>query len=265
MKEKLSLKNRITDALRQSGFSVFYYEMTDSTNTRAEEYARDGHEELALPAVFIAEAQTEGRGRLGRSFYSPETTGLYMTLLIDTTGRECGLVGITSIAAVALRRAIDDVFGVKVGIKWVNDLYVGGKKIAGILARSVLREGKSLVAIGIGVNISTEKFPEELWDIAGSLMGENIDKNDLAEKKILLAHRFCGYVMEYIEPRMLAEAMREYREASLVIGRRIKFTENGCSTSGLAVGVGDDGALLVDTDDGGKVELISGEISVRLE
>ena len=135
----------------KKGISLIRYAITDSTNTRAKEYINSGDE--PIPALFIADGQTDGRGRMGRSFYSPEQTGLYATLLFKAPKSEDRLLSLTSLAAVAAAEAIDELLGVSVEIKWVNDLYKNGRKVAGILAESFERYSQRYIALGIGINL----------------------------------------------------------------------------------------------------------------
>ena len=167
--------------------SVKHYRSIDSTNDEAKR-----QENGALPVLLIADRQTRGKGRMGRSFYSPEESGLYMSLLFSPSEQGESFMRLTSVAAVALRRAIADVFSLSTDIKWVNDIYLDGKKVAGILCESFEREGEKRVVIGIGVNLSTKDFPKELENIAGSL-------GDSADKKYALAARITANIFETID------------------------------------------------------------------
>ena len=150
---------------------IFLYELTDSTNTRALEYGRGGG---ITPAVFIAEEQTGGRGRRGRSFVSRADGGIFITFLLSPEDVG-GIEGATAFAAVAAREALLECCGVSTGIKWVNDLYAKtptgeDKKLAGILAESVIENSSvSKIAIGMGINVYKKAISEEISDIATSL------------------------------------------------------------------------------------------------
>ena len=122
---------------------IFEYNIIDSTNEEARRYA-NGDACVSIPALFIAEEQTAGRGRMGRSFFSPASTGLYASLLIEPPHDSERLLSFTALAAVAAMEAIRSHFGINVSIKWVNDLYLGQKKVAGILAESFVANGKRL-------------------------------------------------------------------------------------------------------------------------
>ena len=151
-------------------FRVELRKSVTSTNTILREMATKGAPECL---VLVAEEQTAGKGRQGRSFHSPADYGVYFSILLrpDSIASEAAAL-ITSAAAVATAQAIEEVVGVKVGIKWVNDLFMDGKKVCGILTEAVtdLKSGSiGWVVIGIGVNVTTAGFPAELSEIAGSI------------------------------------------------------------------------------------------------
>ena len=237
----------------------FRYEMTDSTNTRAREYAKlYGADE---PSVFIAEGQSAGRGRRGRTFDSQKGAGLYISFLFRPRGAAADAVRITAKAAVALSRAIERVCGLSVGIKWVNDIFADGKKLAGILTEGEIdSEGGFRYAVcGIGVNLLSREFPDGLSDIVTTLedcIGKKPDREKLIE----------ALTEEFFAERAEAEIMQEYRERSVVIGRRVNVRRiSGGSFSAFVIGITDDGALLVRTDGGGQEALISAEVSLSIE
>ena len=248
-----------SEALRRRSVTVKYFDVTDSTNRQAREYALSGGRGTAL---FVANAQTDGRGRLGRSFYSPADTGLYMTLLLDVTEDELPSVcRITSMTAVAVVRAIQSVTGRECGIKWVNDIYCDGKKACGILAESFFAEGRRFVAVGVGINLTTETFPEELCDVAVSLkeQGDADLRSPLAEAVAL------GILEGYSNVKAgKLSYLSDYRRLSTVLGKEVRFCRNGEWESGVAVDIDGDGGLIVRQDGGETVTLSGGEITLRL-
>lgn len=239
--------------------SVIRYTLTDSTNARAKEYIINGEE--PLPALFIADAQSAGRGRMGRSFYSPSGTGLYATLLFKAPLLEDKLLSITALAAVAATEAINELFGIKVGIKWVNDLYKDGRKVAGILAESFERLSERYIALGIGINLFTSEFPDELEHKAGSLLSAPVDK----EKVDALALLFSERLLSLLDSDDVSSAINLYRERSCVLGRRISFLRGEREIFATAKEITDSGALTVSLDDGGEMTLSTGEISIFLQ
>ncbi len=239
--------------------NVFVYEITDSTNKRAREYVLSENF-CGVPALFVAEEQTAGRGRMGRSFYSPACGGLYMSLLIDAPSSAEHFTCLTSLCAIVAAEAIYDAFNIKVGIKWVNDLYLGDKKVAGILAESFCRDSERYIVIGMGINISTEEFPMELKDKAGSISNEHMALEEKRELAIDISKR----LISALASPNISKYMQKYREMSCVIGKDIVFTDGGVSRQGRAVDITDMGVLCVMLDGGECVELSSGEISVSL-
>ena len=237
------------------GMNVEVLQKVDSTNSDAKRRLKAG---LRQPLLLAAEHQTAGRGRQGKSFYSPEGTGLYMTLTVHPHAPLTDAVSVTTRASVAVCRAIRQETGLQPEIKWVNDLYLYGKKICGILveAESDFAAGitKSLV-IGVGVNVTTVEFPEELTE-AASLAVE-------ADRDRLIAAIARELLREMTDLRD-ASYLKDYRRWSMVLGREIVWTQNGVGRTGRAVAIEDDGGLTVEAADGVRQTLQSGEISLRL-
>ena len=154
---------------------IAIFDRLDSPNNEGKRRLANG---LQKPLLVIAAEQTEGRGRMGRSFYSPADTGLYMSLALYAPEGFSGAVYTTTAAAVATARALETLSSLPVQIKWVNDLYLDGRKICGILTEAVTDFESGLVSglvIGIGVNLRTPdgEFPEDIQKIAGSAFGNN--------------------------------------------------------------------------------------------
>ena len=247
--------------LKDRGITPIYFDTVDSTSSAARRYAADGA--VTSPALFIADSQSAGRGRLGRSFYSPASTGIYETLLLDVTcDSPASLSLVTSAVAVAVSDAILEVMGIDCRIKWVNDVYVGAKKAGGILTESFFVGERRMLAIGVGVNLSTESFPTELKDIATSLCDSPSESI-----RASLTCRIAANIFDIYERVRSGDRgfMDEYRRRSAVLGKRITFTQNGIAQSGLATEINDEGHLSVALDDGTRATLSSGEISVRLD
>lgn len=245
------------------GLRVFRYGLTDSTNKRAREYVADDDAPYT-PTLFFADGQTEGRGRLGRSFFSPKETGVYMTLLLKAPKSSEHFTLITSLIAVAASDAIYDTLGIKVSVKWVNDLYLGEKKVAGILAESFVSGEDRYVALGVGINLCTRDFPDDIREKAGSLVRVDDISVD-GEKRFELALRLCRGLIEALESEDVSGYIERYRSMSCVIGKRVRYVQNGEEHEGLAVGITDLGALTVELDGGDRVELSSGEISLFIK
>ncbi|CDZ75334.1 biotin-[acetyl-CoA-carboxylase] ligase [Peptoniphilus sp. ING2-D1G] len=237
------------------------YESIDSTNTEAKRLLYS--EEIKDFTVLIANEQTQGRGRRGRTFLSPEDTGIYFSIILfpksDFNMESLDLITIK--AAVAVAEAISKNTEKEPKIKWVNDIFTDGKKICGILSEAdsdfESRQIKSIV-VGIGINFNTNSsyFKGELNKKAGSLNAKNIYRNELAAK-ILNEFYSCCY------NRTDEDILKTYKGYSLVLGKKIEFTQNDVTYEATAIDINYKGNLLVEFDNGNKKELSSGEISIK--
>ena len=220
----------------------------DSTNLKVKEMAQNGATE---GVTIIVDRQTAGRGRLGRSFHSP-AGGLYLSTLVAPTDT------VTCRAAVAAARAVERLCAAKIDLKWVNDLYLNGRKVAGILAEGVFSPNGTLTAVvlGIGINVGTTDFPPDLQPIATSLGNEGyaLTREDLA----------AAFLNELHTALTDPTAMEEYRRRNLVLGRAVTVLRGGETYPATAESVTDEGHLLVRTADNEIRELSSGEVSVKL-
>ena len=229
---------------------VYVYDTVTSTNDVARELCSDDG-----CILVVADGQTNGKGRQGKSFFSPHDSGLYFSLAIDTDSPAFDFTGVTCAVAVAVSRAVLKVAETETKIKWVNDLYLGDKKVCGILVQAVNENGRiRKLIIGVGINISTIDFPDEIKDIAGSL-GKNIDRNVLTAESV-------NNILELIFAKS-EEYIDEYRSKSNVIGREITYIQNGISHTATAVDIDQKGGLIV-RNAKEPITLTSGEISVRI-
>ena len=226
----------------------------DSTNNYAKKMSAS-HSERCLT---LAEEQTAGRGRRKRDFYSPYGTGIYMSLVFPVETSLAKFVPITVAASVAVVRAIQKLTNIKCDIKWVNDIYLDGKKICGILTEAVSDFESGIlttVVVGIGLNVSTKEYPEELQEIAGSLLVDSVTRNEFVAA-------ITEELFRLAENLETPELMEEYRVHSCVIGKEITWLEKDEKKEGFVTGMNAQGHLLVETKDG-SVTLTAGEISVR--
>ena len=224
---------------------ILVKQITASTNDDAREFA--GFDEWA---VIIAEEQTNGRGRQGRTFYSPKNTGLYLSMVVPVSPEN--IFRITPAAAVAVCRTIDQIApGTDPKIKWVNDILIAGKKVAGILCETV--PGTSDVIAGVGINLTTEAFPDDIESIAGSVFPKTADKNVIAATLIReLKTAFTKF-----------DFLDEYRKRSAVIGKQIRYCENNQWHDAECIGIEETGGLVIREKNETRT-LISGEISIRI-
>ncbi len=244
------------------------YDVLDSTNTEAKRIAHAHLAEgtfLPRPLLIIARTQTAGRGRLGRDFYSPADTGLYMTLLYTTNRPLTDAVEVTGAAAVSVVTALEALTGEVFLIKWVNDIYRNGCKVCGILTEAVSGEAgqPNYIAVGIGINVTTETFPDGFRappaSVASTTDGHAaLNMNELAAGVVasLLAH---------LDDPAAPKVVEAYRARSLLTltPTPVTVTHGSNIFDGIAEGIEDDYALRVRLPDG-RVEVLSGgEVSVR--
>lgn len=242
------------------GGNMELHSVIDSTNTRAKALAAQGAEHGTL---VCASSQTGGRGRFGRKFHSPDGGGIYMSLILRPRIPAEQAVMITSMTAVAVARAIERLADVKVGIKWVNDLFIEGRKVCGILCEAGMdfESGQlEYAVVGIGVNTARAEFPEELEDIATSI--GNICGHDISRSRLVAEICNC---MDEMYPQLGTNAfMAESRERSVVLGKKITVLRGDSRFPATALDIDDQGGLVIETENGTEV-VRSGEISIRLE
>ena len=250
---------------------IHVFKAVESTNLTAKKMALDG---APHGTVVIAEEQTKGRGRMGRSFFSPQGGGIYMSFILEPRFDAAKSVLITTAASVAVCKAIEAVTGISCGIKWVNDVYLGQKKICGILTEAVtdFESGHiDYIVLGIGINYSTAQdvFPKELAGIAGSLLSEP-SSGDISRNRLIA--EVINQVFEINENLESRKFIEDYRNRSFVLGSdilvipRIKSDKDSSTAEGVpatALDIDGDGGLVVRYRDGSVQTLNSGEISIR--
>ena len=226
---------------------IFAGSRVDSTNTEALRHLRDG---AVPPFVLIAGEQTRGRGRKGRSFYSPRG-GLYMTVALPGMIPVTALTGLTAHAALCVCFALEEIARLKPGIKWINDIFLDGKKIAGILTEAdVDAESGDARNIRVGIGINTG-FGEAAEDCPGmAFLG-------IPALRPALAARIAADTAAYDTERGLDTGA--YKSRSVTLGHRVRLISGGREHEGLAVGVDGNGALILD-EDGRKNVLLSGDM-----
>ncbi len=263
--------NLLLSAERVSGYlknklPVKVWRTLDSTNNAARELATEQSEKS--DALIVAAAQTAGKGRMGRSFYSPEGCGLYVTLLVHPECDAVESVKLTCAAAVAAARAIDYLLGEQEArIKWVNDIYLRGKKVAGILTEGQLSiESGQLeyAVVGVGFNLITPDggYPEEIRQRAGAIF------EDSASMPFDVYNRLAAqFANEYyrIYPELNPDAfLDEYRARSFIIGRTVTVFRGNDSWEAEVAAINDDFSLSVSSADGKIERLSSGEVTLKV-
>jgi BirA family biotin operon repressor/biotin-[acetyl-CoA-carboxylase] ligase len=237
------------------------YPLVDSTNVRLKEMAENGAPE---GTVVLADCQSQGKGCGGRDFFSPPGAGLYMSVLLRAALPPVEAPLITVAAAVAASQAIDEVCAVETKIKWVNDVFLGGKKVCGILTEGLLScdsERMDYVALGIGVNVFRPPagFPDGLRDVAGCLYDREQDWDVRGRLAAEILNKFFA-CFENLADRSF---MAEYRRRSNILGRGVVCRECGESYTARALDINQDGGLLVRLNDGSSRTLSFGEVTIR--
>lgn len=231
----------------------------DSTNNRAATLAREGCGEGVM---VMARQQTAGRGRQGRTWVSPPDAGIAFSVVLRPQMELTRLPLMTLATGVATARAIEASVGIRPGLKWVNDLTYGGRKLGGILAEM---PGQALI-IGIGLNIrlNQDELPQELVDRVEWLeraVGKPVDPN------LVVLELATKLEEEYLLLKAGKEAqmLDHWRAYSVTLGRQIETQISGEAVRGRAVDITGSGALIIETDNGERKELVAGEISIRLQ
>jgi len=243
---------------------VLTYDTLASTNATARELAARGAQDKT---VVLSEHQSAGRGRMSRSFFSPDGTGIYMSVIVRRPMTAHNATCLTTLAAVATAQAIESMIHRPVDIKWVNDIYLNEKKVCGILCEGAVEPGTSRMqyaVIGIGVNVTPPMggFPEEIQKIAGAVFDAVEDANSLRDCLIgEILDRLIFLLGRRDQPLCLAE----YRRRSMVIGRDVTVHRvDGTSRAARALEIDDEYRLVVQYESGETAALDGGEVSVRL-
>jgi len=240
---------------------IQHYDAVVSTNALLQQQAIAGASE---GTVIFADSQSGGMGRLGRSFHSPAGAGIYMSVLLRPNCRPEDLMHLTCAVAVAVYKAIEEVTGIRVQIKWVNDLICKDKKLAGILTKLSVNQKTGLVdwaIVGIGINCAPAAFPPELEGIVTSLRdiaGKDIDRQALSAALVRQLEQMNTGL--HTDRRSMMEI---YRKNCAVIGEKVWLIRGDERRSALVLDVDDWGGLVVSHKDGSVHTVNSGEISLR--
>ena len=245
-------ENRL-ESLLANEIRFVFKEQTVSTNDDAKALARIGN----VPVLVVAETQLGGRGRRGNGFVSP-LGGIYMSLVAPFDVAKPGAALLTSFAAACACEAVEEVCGIDVGIKWVNDLYVGGRKLAGILVESVDGLFGRCAVVGIGINGLVA--PDAGSSVRATCLADHVDAPDLE----LVCAKVASKLLQGMTCDFDAEAVLNYcRKKSVLLQRDISFDMGGMQMHGVAADLDEVGQLVVDVD-GQQMTLSSATCNVRL-
>lgn len=240
---------------------VLYFDTIDSTNTEAQELAEKGYPSGTL---VVADKQESGKGRRGRSWVSPSGTGIFMTLMIKPDINPNNASMLTLVAALAVAKAITSVTGEEAMIKWPNDIVVNSKKVCGILTEMNAQfDYINHIVVGIGINVHNESFPEEISQMASSLMieagGKRFHRAQIIAETMSY---FEQYYDTFLKTQDLSALVREYDELLVNRNKSVRVLDPKEPFDGKAMGITPKGELIVDTWESRKL-VSSGEVSVR--
>lgn len=242
---------------------IIWFDEIDSTNTQAKQLAQQG---APHGTVLVADRQTGGRGRMGRSFCSPAGMGIYLSVILRPMCSADQLMHLTCATAVAMCDAVEETTGFRPGVKWINDLLAKGKKLGGILTELSLRPGTSdvefaIIGIGINCNQAENGFPAALQDIAISLKtatGKNADRNQLTAAMVQALYEMDRQLLPKKE-----SILQQYKKDCATLGQDIYLLRGEEKTPCTALDLDLDGGLIVEYADGTREIIQSGEVSVR--
>ena len=253
---KLSAEN--IKSLLKNNFKVEVFDCLDSTNTTAKNLALEGGAEGDL---VIALSQSGGRGRMGRSFYSPKGNGIYFSVILRPKIKAEDISLITPTAAVAVAKAFEDVAKKSPKIKWVNDIFVNGKKVCGILSEAAFNTDSTAmyVILGIGINLYAPEngFPEDIKSIAGALL----EPNETIDINLLLSNIINNFFKLYKDLKS-TDTVDAYRTRLLLKNQKVNYIKNGEPKSGTVLDIDEAFQLVIETESGKTEHLQSGEVTV---
>lgn len=261
----MSTNNTVFDVAEIEKYAqmpVFAFDEIDSTNSAARRFLEAEADKTGIyEGLFVADFQSAGRGRTGHSFYSPSHTGIYMSYFFTPGEGLENASNATTKAAVVARKVLSDAYGIDVGIKWINDLYVGERKVSGILAEAhITGVNKGSVIVGIGINLSTEDFPDDIKNRAGSLIND-VNTGSLPSREEVIGKIAAGFHKEMSDLLDLSY-LEEYKKHCIILGKDISYMENDKSCIAHAIDIADDAGLIVKMPDGEIRNLKTGEVSL---
>ena len=240
---------------------IIYYKQLDSTNTEIARLAALG---AAHGTVVVADAQTAGKGRRGRTWESPAGESIYMSILLRPDCVPDRAPMLTLVMAYSIAQVLKEHGFTDVQIKWPNDLVLSGKKICGILTEMQMKGSEiDYVVVGVGINVNASKFPEELTETATSLYresGRTLDREMIVESVVAHFDKACRKFIEVQDLSFLREA---YNAMLVNVGREVRVLEPGNEYTAYAQGINSEGELLVRTSEGEEKRIYAGEVSVR--
>lgn len=255
------IASRISDGV--FGQRVVSYEITDSTNTRAKQLAEEG---AVHGTLVVANMQTAGKGRRGRSWQQEEGSVIAMSLLLRPVFSPDKASMLTLLAAHSVAGAIEAVTGLPAAIKWPNDIVINRKKTVGILTEMSLgveQAAIDYIVIGIGINVNNTAFPEDIRDMATSLY---LEKGERVSRSVLIAESMRRLEADYeafLETEDLSAILQDYNTHLISMNKEVRVLDPKGEYTGISRGMDAQGELLVERADGELIKVYAGEVSVR--
>jgi BirA family transcriptional regulator, biotin operon repressor / biotin---[acetyl-CoA-carboxylase] ligase len=244
------------------GLNIIHFDTINSTNIKAKELASSDEFD---GTIVVSEEQTSGKGRLGRTWISPKSKGIWMSIILKPPIDPINASRVTLVAAAAVFNAMQDL-QIPALIKWPNDIVLNNKKVCGILTEMSAELNRiHYLVIGIGINVNTyaDEFPEEIKDIATSIKAET---NNHIDRKTLLAgiiNHFEPLYNELINFNNISESIDICRKNSIFLGKKVKIIKSGKEYTVKALDINHEGQLIVEHEDGTEETIFSGEVSMR--
>lgn len=243
------------------GQEMYFFDEIDSTNNYIKKIAENGASHGSLA---IAECQTGGKGRRGRVWKSPKGSGIWMSYLLRPTIPPYSASMLTLVAGLAVAKVLSEVSGMEAKIKWPNDIVINSRKVCGILTEmSADPDMINYVVVGIGINVNTKEFPEDIAQTATSLrieMGSQANRSSIIAK---ICKVFENYYEKFCRTCDMTELIDEYNKHLVNVDREVRISELDGEYTGVAKGIDKDGQLLVEMSDGSVKAVFAGEVSVR--
>jgi len=256
---QVEIEQNISSYKLSNAPQIIYLDEVDSTNN----YARALSDSTAGDFLVVSDMQTFGKGRLGRSWSSPSGIGIFMSLCIKPKMAVEKASIITLVMALSLCDAIEELYSVNTAIKWPNDIVINSRKISGILTEmSSDMDGIKYIISGVGINVNNKEFPEEIKDMASSLFLETGIMMDRSKLIACIMYHFYKNLHIFLKTEDMSELKENYEKYLANIGKEVKILDPKGEFNAIALGIDENGALLVNVE--GKIKrIISGEVSVR--
>ena len=240
-------------------FDIKIFDSITSTNDFAKELIDTNN--FCHGTTIIANSQTKGRGRFSKTFYSPKNTGIYFSTILNIPIKIQEISLITIISAISVCNTISKLYKLNPKIKWINDIYLNDKKVCGILVENIIGNYKNLVSkaiiVGIGINISTNIFPEEIKNKATSIMSSAISRN-------IVISELINNIFNLLKNIYDKKIIEEYKKLSFVLNKKISYIKNGEKFFAKAIDINQYGNLIIEDNNNNILTLDCNEISIEL-